>query len=233
MGLLSDRSSSRLGRRKSFILFGAIATIISLLGLAWSENIADLLCRGVTTPPSGSNNIIPITIITVLWVYAFSIAIQPLQMGTRALIIDACPQAQQPKASAWASSAAGIGNIIGYLMSFLPPPTWAQKISLSRFRYLTLVSCLCLAVTVCITIWTVQEAHVSAPELRTRKHPTASMWKHFGRRWHISDKTRTIYGVQFFAWMGWFPFLFYMTTYVSCLTSFSDNLRLTTDVSCI
>ncbi|TGO50302.1 hypothetical protein BOTNAR_0397g00090 [Botryotinia narcissicola] len=59
-----------------------------------------MICKGLTA---------------AAWIWALNIAIQPVQGGLRAIIVDCVPPKQQVKACGYASAAAGIGSILGYL----------------------------------------------------------------------------------------------------------------------
>ena len=156
---------------------------------------------------------------TIICITLLNVSMQPLQSGLRALIVDVCPSEQQNFASAWAGRFTGISNILGYILGslplgFLPPGNEAW-----RFRFLSLLSVTLLASTVLITIYFIREedpresAYVPREgmlllrTLRDVKDGWSSM----------PLQARRVCFVQFFAWMGWFGFLFYSTSYVGQL----------------
>jgi solute carrier family 45 protein 1/2/4 len=156
---------------------------------------------------------------TIICITLLNLSIQPLQSGLRALIVDVCPSDQQAFASAWAGRFTGISNILGYILGSLPLSFVSQDNEAWRFRFLSMLAVVVLAFTVLVTIYFIQEEdpREQAYEpyegirilqaLRNVKNGWSSM----------PLQARRVCFVQFFAWMGWFGFLFYSTSYVSRL----------------
>lgn len=204
VGILSDRTRSRWGRRKPFIVGGTAGVIVSTLGLAF-----------FTTPLSGDAQDPQklIIILAIALIYAMNISIQPIQSGLRSLIIENCPAHQQAQAAAWASVLMGIGNIFGYLCGFAFLPDFFGLGGLTQFQCLCLIASLALAVTTSINC-TIREDY-SARSLPVRLEGTGVKVVcrdliHTYR--FMPSKIRKVFHIQFCAWMGWFPFLFYSTT---------------------
>ncbi|KAL2354847.1 major facilitator superfamily domain-containing protein [Cryomyces antarcticus] len=228
VGVLSDRSRHPWGRRKPFIIGGAVATILSMIALAWTE---DMICgfanmNGMQRRGSGIR--IASVIVAVFWVYVLNISIQPLQAGIRAFIVDNCPAHQQTQASAWASRMQGIGNIVGYVAGFSSLSTALPLPNVSQFQGLSLIASLALASTVLLSCLAISEKDVTASLL-----PAAERIGFLGIFQHVKEsarrmpvRIRRVCAVQFCAWMGWFPFLFYSTTYVGELYSRSTRTEL-------
>jgi solute carrier family 45, member 1/2/4 len=87
-----------VGETETIYLFGASAIIVSLLGLAWAESVADIIALvlglGYHSQP------LLLQIMAIFFVFALNIAIQPVQRGIRARIVDTCPMSQQNMATA-------------------------------------------------------------------------------------------------------------------------------------
>ena len=47
VGVLSDRCTSKLGRRRPFIILGCIAVVLTLLVIGWTREITTLFTGGV------------------------------------------------------------------------------------------------------------------------------------------------------------------------------------------
>ena len=47
VGVLSDRCTSKLGRRRPFIILGCIAVVLTLLVIGWTREITALFTGGV------------------------------------------------------------------------------------------------------------------------------------------------------------------------------------------
>lgn len=162
---------------------------------------------------------ITIQIGTIICIALLNLSIQPLQSGLRALIVDVCPSEQQSIASAWAGRFTGMSNILGYILGSLPLGFISYDSEAWRFRVSSLLSVAVLAITVLTTTYFIceedstelkyetQEAMILPRALRNVKDGWSSM----------SSQSRRVCFVQFFAWMGWFGFLFYSTSYISRL----------------
>jgi solute carrier family 45 protein 1/2/4 len=214
VGAMSDNSRSRWGRRRPFLLGGAIATAISFLALAFISDIIYALADFFSVY-SPSTIKIWLQFGTIICITLLNISIQPLQSGLRSLIIDICPKQQQSTASAWAGRFTGIGNILGYVLGSLPlgdSEVW-------RFRLLSLVSVITLITTVLITVFFIHEDEPREYiyELREESFLLRAI-RGVRNGWSaMSSKSRRICSAQFFSWMGWFGFLFYSTSYIGRL----------------
>ena len=204
MGILSDRTRSRWGRRKPFIVGGTTGVIISTLALAF-----------FTTPLSeGSQDPRTLTIfLAITIIYTMNISIQPIQAGLRTLIIENCPAHQQTQAAAWTSVLMGIGNIFGYLCGFTVLPALFRLRSLTQFQCLCLIASLAMAVTVSINCTIKEDYCARLLPVRLERTGIRVLCKDLIHTYRFMPrKIRKVCHIQFCAWIGWFPFLFYSTT---------------------
>ena len=204
VGILSDRTRSRWGRRKPFIVGGTTGVIISTLSLAF-------LTKPLSEDSQGPWKLV-ILLATAL-IYAMNISIQPIQAGLRSLIIENCPTHQQTQAAAWTSVLMGTGNILGYFCGFIELPKFFGLKGLTQFQWLCLIASLALAITTSMNC-TIKEGY-SARSLPVRLERTGvrvvcrdliNTYRFMPR------KIRKVCHIQFCAWIGWFPFLFYSST---------------------
>ena len=204
VGILSDRTRSRWGRRKPFIIGGTTGVIFSMLALAF---LTTPLGEDVPGPRKA------IILLAIVLIYAMNISIQPIQAGLRSIIIENCPAQQQAQAAAWTSVLMGTGNIFGYLCGFTVLPDSFGLRGLTQFQCLCLIASLALAITT-ITNCTIKEDY-SPRSLPVRLERTGIRvicrdLIHTYR--FMPTKIRKVCHIQFCAWIGWFPFLFYSTT---------------------
>ena len=216
VGLHSDRCTHPLGRRKPYIVGGAVCTIFCMLALACTKDVIELAAK--LAGLSGRRNAIKTTvkILAVFWVYALNVMIQPLQSGIRAMIVDQCPAHQQVQASAWASRFTSAGSVFTCALGFTYLPGWLP-IGNTQFKSLAVVATISLTIPVLMSSFAVLE---DRPRLRnfvdvgrTAETPN-SRWRLFPSWSHMPSRARHICRIQFVSWMGWFPFLFYTTTQV-------------------
>ncbi len=213
VGSLSDRSRSRWGRRRPFILGGAAGITISILAFAWTKEVV-LLTTVLLGGDSDSNASRNMTIVTaIFWIYILNISIQPLQAGVRALIVENCPAEQQTEASSCASVLCGIGNIFGYIFGFSELPK-AFSNSLTQLQCLALIASFSVATTSVVNCWAIKEkAPPPKRDVKLASQGLKSILRELHSTYHnMSPRIRKVFHIQFCAWMGWFPFLFYSTT---------------------
>ncbi|OCK78025.1 hypothetical protein K432DRAFT_418248 [Lepidopterella palustris CBS 459.81] len=215
VGLKSDNCRSKLGKRRPFIIGGAIATIISLMVLAWTKELvggflsvfgADRESRGVKTC---------IILWAVLFVYVLDFAINVIQAAIRAYVVDCAPTHQQEAANAWIMRTSGVGNILGYLSGYVNLPKRFPWLGNSQFKVLCAIASFALATTVAISCSTVHEHDASREGKPDAHNGLVAFFKSLFRSIRkLPPQIRRVCEVQFFAWIGWFPFLFYITTYI-------------------
>ena len=118
------------------------------------------------------------------------------------------------QANAYASCIIGVGTVLGYASGFVSLPDVLPWLGNTQFKGLCVVASVALGSTVAVTCFEVEEKPVAANEENVKNRP--GIFTIFGQ---ILSTARTMPGnitricmVQFFAWLGWFPFLFYVTT---------------------
>jgi solute carrier family 45 protein 1/2/4 len=216
VGVLSDRCQIPWGRRKPFIVGGTIGSVVCMLGLACTKAMIHSLASLAHADIHGTPIRSIVLLSAVAWLLGLNLAIQPLQSGIRALIVDKCPAHQQVDASAWASRLTGLGNIVGYFFGFVPLRNIFPSLHVTQFSWLCIVASVVLSTTVLITCFLVKEEDPrSLPSPVPR---SSSFWSTV--KWSANTMPhpiRQVCAVQFFAWMGWFPYLFYISSYVGDL----------------
>lgn len=213
VGYFSDRSRNSWGQRRPFIVVGTISTIFSILMLAWTESTIGQFVVAFDLQIQQTNITVTAISLAVFWILALNISIQPLQVGLRALVVDNCPSQQQAQVNAWASLMTGLGNIVGNLLGFTPLPDILGYICRTRFQGLCIIASLAVAVTVPITCYFIVEQNPETMLLRgNEKVRPTEMLRQFREVFqHLPYKVRVVFKTQFFAWLGWFPYLFYAT----------------------
>ncbi|KAF2490551.1 hypothetical protein BU16DRAFT_157941 [Lophium mytilinum] len=151
----------------------------------------------------------------VLFVYVLDFSINVIQAATRAYAVDCAPTHQQEAANAWIMRASGIGNIIGYISGYLNLPKILPWLGNSQFKVLCAIASFTLAATVAISCSTVPERDPSHEDAPDGGEGIIAFFKSLFRSVRkLPPQIRRVCEVQFFAWIGWFPFLFYITTYI-------------------
>lgn len=223
IGAMSDNCRVRWGRRKPFILGGAAGTIAVLFILAWSRDIVGGLLHTVFGVPHDSAVVKNSTIVVAtVSMYGLDVALNTVQATLRALIADKAPENQQQPANAWASGMMGAGTILGYVFGYLNLPKYLPFLGDSQFKVLCVISSLSLALALLFSCSFITERNPNLDGPATARSEGGFGLVAFFR--HVISSIRSlppqirgVCMVQIAAWIGWFPFLFYATTYIGQL----------------
>ncbi|KAK3322179.1 major facilitator superfamily domain-containing protein [Apodospora peruviana] len=216
VGMLSDNCRIRWGKRKPFMLAGTVATILSLMFLAWTREIVAGFFGLFGVDPESHGVKIMIIITAVVWIYILDFAINTVQAAIRAFIVDCAPTHQQEQANAMASRFVGLGNIIGYMAGYinLSPMFW--WLGDTQFKDLCGIASITLAVTVVSSCLVIRERdpRLEGPPANDKPGVMAFFRKIVTSIKRLPPQTKKVCQVQFCAWIGFFPMLFYTSSYI-------------------
>ncbi|KAI4192085.1 MAG: hypothetical protein LQ346_004494 [Caloplaca aetnensis] len=219
IGIKSDHSRYRIGKRKPFMIGGATATLVGFLALAWTREIVRGFLGIFGADPDSQFVKNASICFAIGWLCLLDVAINTVQAGIRAFIVDNAPTHQQEDANAWAGVIVGIGSVMGYLSGYLNLPKIMPFFGNTQFKVLSVITCIAMGGTVTISCLFITERDPrrdSPPPLaQTGVLAFFKQIYHSARR--LSPQIRKVCEVQFFNWIGWFPFLFYITTYIGQL----------------
>lgn len=142
-----------------------------------------------------------------------------VQAAIRAFIVDNAPSHQQESANAWASRLTGIGNIMGYVSGYMDLPKYFPFLGNTQFKVLCVIASFSLGVTLLISCSYIKERDPRLEGPPQRDNPgVISFFVHvFESIRRLPPQIARVCEVQLCAWVGWFPFLFYATTYIGQL----------------
>ncbi|CAK7271349.1 hypothetical protein SEPCBS57363_004570 [Sporothrix epigloea] len=217
VGMLSDNCRVPWGKRKPFMLGGAAATMVSLLGLAWVKEMVALPLHAIFGVDPASEGVrIAVIVAAVLWVYILDFAINTVQAAIRAFIVDCAPAHQQESANAMASRMTGIGNIVGYVAGYMNLPAFLWWLGGTQFKDLCAIACVALSVTVLLTCVAVRERdpRLEGPPPASKPGVVSFFRLIFTSIRRLPPQIFKVCTVQFCAWVGFFPMLFYTSSYI-------------------
>jgi len=234
VGVWSDRykisPGSRwesLGRRKPFILAGAAGVIICSLGLATVREGLEILGLFLGMRQHELDEVIGeeghgsvlLVLAAMIWVYALNIAIQPLQAGIRAFVVDNVPPSQQSEANAWLSRWNCFGAVFAFWLGSIDLPRLVPFLGKTQFKSLCIVEVVVLLVTIPIS-FLVDPGLAEKPSNEEAEPLSISeIFRSLYRTYRAIPHTSwTVFKVQFWSWMAWFPFLYYNTVYIGSLS---------------
>jgi solute carrier family 45, member 1/2/4 len=148
--------------------------------------------------------------------YLLDFSVNAVQACCRALIVDSLPTEDQQLGNAWASRMIAIGNVGGYLAgtinlkkifgNFLGDTQFKQLVVICSFALCCCIGATCLAVKERILVERRGEDAKSGI-----KHVLHTIWVTI---WNMPRRIGAVCLIIFFAWIGWFPFMVYGTTFV-------------------
>lgn len=243
VGSLSDHSSSRFRRRKYMIISASLLTI-STITLAYSVPIStvlvDLFGGGLANWDPNRHELVHSTtqLISVVAFWILDFALNGLQAASRALILDVAPSEQQTIANAWQGRMTHAGNVVGYFCGWVDLASWKglKWLGAGQFRRFAMISLLAMVSCVSVTIGCISEhaadRRFELAQERGRgvlvgvwgkvKDTVQDVWQAIRR---LPRSVRRVCLVQLFAFMGWFPFLFYSTTYVLQIAEYERDQK--------
>ncbi|KAI8060543.1 major facilitator superfamily domain-containing protein [Gongronella butleri] len=211
VGVLSDRSTSQWGRRRPFMIGGSMLVALTLLVIGWTKEIAGIF---VSAADDAYTFKVLSIVIGILSIYVLDFSINCVQASCRALIVDALSPSQQELGTAWAGRMIGLGNVAGYFMGYADLAKVFPFLGDTQLKVLCVFASLVLLGCDAITCYAVQEA-VQSRQHQHKSHPLKTIKDIMANIWHLPRAIQQVCNVQFFAWIGWFPFLFYSTTWVA------------------
>ncbi len=119
-----------------------------------------------------------------------------------------------------ASRLLGIGNIIGFLAGYIDLPKYFWWLGHTQFQILSAIACVALSFTVLLSTGIIRERDPTLDTPVTARSRLGMMTffkKVFTSIKRLPPQTRNVCIVQFCAWIGLFPPLFYTTTFVADL----------------
>ncbi|TCD70851.1 hypothetical protein EIP91_001542 [Steccherinum ochraceum] len=221
IGAISDASSSKY-RRRYWVVTSTLVLMVSTVTLAYCKDIAGFLVdlfgvgEGSWDPQRNKTSQNTAIWLAIVSFYLLDFALNALQASLRNLLLDVTPPEQLNAGNAWHSRMTNAGNIVGYGFGFLPLAQLPvlRLLGGDQFRKFCVVSTIILVITVWITCWTQEET--ARESLRVEKQSklgdvVRTIWVAVTK---LPKPIRRVCLVQVFAFMGWFPFLFYSTTYI-------------------
>ena len=198
VGFYSDGLHAKIGRRRPFIITGAIGSIIGFLFLYFCREIGKGISK--SNPRPGS---IVFLIIALLLDF---ISVNLLQAPARTIIADLIPKSQQVLGNSIAAVLLGLAQVFS---NFIGGFNAAKHTSLNYQQLVIICGIVFIIVSVSITVFTAHEEQFT-DEL-VRPNPFVAIFRQFKAMpkpfWRIAI-------VYFFSWMGYTEFNNECSSYV-------------------
>ncbi len=204
VGALSDKTTSRFGRRRPYLLGGALLSALALWALPNSELITNTI--------GSSLNILvhPLAALcfAAVMIWILDACVNIAQGPYRALVPDVIPQEQHSVANSYISLAIGLGSVVA--AGTAPFLKWAFNYQMSINAQFIMAA---LAFTLGMT-WTClmikERKYEPKEDEKTEKFNFIQSLKDF---FALSPEVSKICWMQFFTWIGNMCMMIYFTQY--------------------
>ncbi|KAH9930693.1 MFS general substrate transporter [Fomitopsis serialis] len=208
IGVLADNSKSRFGRRRPYMFAGTCICVVAMLLLGFTRPFASIF----TTAESMANNVLTICL-AIFALFSIDFSINAVQAVDRALIVDTLPSSDQADANAWAARMLGVGSVAGYFIGNVDLTTVFSFLGNTELEVLAVLGSFLLIAMHTITALCTKERVVIATK-GARKGFLQELKDIWDNVRNLPPVIRQICIIQFFAWIGWFPILFYTTEFI-------------------
>ncbi len=228
VGALSDKTVSPLGRRRPYLLGGALLASLALWIFPNSANVAELLHKitGLNLPP------LTALLIAAIMIWIIDACVNVAQGPYRALIPDVVPEEQYSIANSYISLAIGLGSVVA--AGTAPFLKWAFGYQMSipaQFIMAALAFTLGMIWT-CLTIKEAKLNKTTDTKENIQAIETKSFWQSLKDFFALSPEVSKICTMQFFTWIGTMCMMIFFTQYavhtiycVPDLTSVSESTK--------
>lgn len=209
VGALSDKTVSRFGRRRPYLLGGALIASLALWIFPNSQNVAIALesATGIELP------IWTALLVAAIMIWVIDACINVAQGPYRALIPDVVPQEQHALANSYISLAIGLGSVVAAgAAPFLKYVFNFQMSITAQFIMAALAFSLAMLWT-CITINEHQTKKEMLKDAVIANKEEDNFWDSLKNFFLLSPEVVKICLMQFFTWIGTMCLLIFFTQY--------------------
>ncbi len=228
VGALSDKTVSRFGRRRPYLLGGALIASLALWIFPNSQNVAIALesAAGIEFP------IWTALLIAAIMIWVIDACINVAQGPYRALIPDVVPQEQHALANSYISLAIGLGSVVAAGTAPFLKYIFNYQMSIpAQFIMAALAFSLGMLWT-CFTINEHQTKKEIIKDVAIADKVEDDFWDSLKNFFLLSPEVVKICVMQFFTWIGTMCMLIFFTQYsvhtvfgVPDLTTASETAR--------
>lgn len=206
VGVLSDNTKSRFGRRRPYLLGGALITAIALWAFPNSAGISDMIGKicNLNMPAWGG------LLVAAIMIWIIDACINIAQGPYRALVPDVVPQDQHSVANSYISLSIGLGSVIAAATAPVLKYLFDIQMSIpAQFIMAALAFSLAMIWT-CMTIKEKSSLKVEKDEEVVQKQSFAESLKEF---FLLSPEVSKICTMQFFTWIGMMCMMIFFTNF--------------------
>ncbi|MCM1338590.1 MAG: MFS transporter [Muribaculaceae bacterium] len=203
IGALSDKTKSRFGRRRPYLLGGAIIASIALWLFPNSGGIADFLGLSSHYPMAG-------LLIAAIMIWIIDACINIAQGPYRALIPDVVPAEQHSVANSYISLSIGLGSVIAAATAPVLKLLFNYQMSIPAQFIMAALAFTLAMIWTCLTI---REKSSLGSNDTIADEPKVGFWQSMKEFFALSPEVSKICTMQFFTWIGMMCLLIFFTNF--------------------
>ena len=210
IGVLSDNTKSRFGRRRPYLLMGALITAVALWLFPHSAGISDIIGKifHVHMPVWGG------LFIAAILIWIIDACINIAQGPYRSLIPDIVPPAQHAHANSYISLAIGLGSVIAMAVAPTLKFVFNYQMSISAQFIMAGLAFALAMIWTCLTIKEKSSLNSTEADVNTKEEiQKQSFWDSLKDFFLLSPEVKKICTMQFFTWIGMMCLLIYFTAF--------------------
>lgn len=207
IGALSDRTTSRFGRRRPYLLGGAILASLALWVFPNSGTIVNYFGNafGVAVAPLAG------LVLAGIMIWIIDACVNIAQGPYRALIPDVVPREQHSVANAYLSFAIGLGSVV----AAATPPILSKFGIIMPIPAQFLMAAIAFTGAMLVTCIAIKEKqHIIEKNDNNENKNKTSFWASLKDFLTTSPEIIKICTLQFFTWIGTMCLLLYFTLFV-------------------
>jgi len=205
IGALSDKTKSKFGRRRPYLLGGALIASIALWLFPNSGNIASF--AGLDIYPWAG------LLIAAILIWVIDACINIAQGPYRALIPDVIVPEQHALANSYISLAIGLGSVVAAATAPVLKFVFNYQMSIpAQFVMAALAFTLAMTWT-CLTIKEKSTANDAALSDSEDSHNNTGFWQSMKEFFALSPEVSKICTMQFFTWIGMMCMMIFFTNF--------------------
>lgn len=209
VGALSDKTVSPYGRRRPYLLGGALIAAIALWIFPNSANIADWMqnALGVQLPA------LTALLIAAVMIWVIDACINIAQGPYRALVPDVVPEEQYSLANSYMSLSIGLGSVVAAATAPFLKWAFGYQMSITAQFIMAALAFLLAMLWTCITVKEQQTKRDELKDVAVAEKEEDTFIDSIKNFFALSPEVSKICLMQFFTWIGVMCLLMFFTQY--------------------
>lgn len=207
IGVLSDNTKSRFGRRRPYLLAGALITALALWAFPNSANISNFIGNSLhITMPAWAG-----LLVAAIMIWVIDACINIAQGPYRALIPDVVPVEQHSVANSYISLAIGLGSVVAAATAPVLNIVFHYQMPITAQFIMAALAFSLAMIWTCMTIK--EKSSLNTQVEQTENVQKQSFLNSLKEFFLLSPEVAKICTMQFFTWIGMMCLMIFFTNF--------------------